>query len=198
MPVHQPAWVARTTQTRADIVSSALELFRRDGFDATKIDQIVDAAGVARRTFFRYFPTKEAVLFSEFTVRQALVVERLGARPHDEPPLESLVWVLRSMSDEPIDTQRAEAVRQIVAESTWLLERQQRIFVDEFARDLTRVLAERGEGRASTLALHAIVMSAVGCIEVATMAHLRTPELSVRALFDEALHACRASWSALP
>ena len=94
MPVHQPAWVARTTQTRADIVSSALALFRRDGFDATKIDQIVDAAGVARRTFFRYFPTKEAVLFSEFTVRQALVVERLKARPNDEPLLESLVWVL--------------------------------------------------------------------------------------------------------
>ncbi len=198
MPVHQPAWVARTTQTRADIVSSALALFRRDGFDATKIDQIVDAAGVARRTFFRYFPTKEAVLFSEFTVRQALVVERLTARPHDEPPLESLVWVLRSMCDEPIDTERTEAVRQIVAASSWLLERQQRIFVDEFARDLTGVLSERGGGPASTVALHAVVMSAVGCIEVATMAHLRNPELSVRALFDEALDACRASWSALP
>lgn len=198
MPVHQPAWVARTTQTRADIVSSALALFRRDGFDATKIDQIVDAAGVARRTFFRYFPTKEAVLFSEFTVRQALVIERLKARPHHEPPLESLVWVLRSMCDEPINTEHTEAVRHIVAASSWLLERQQRIFVDEFARDLARVLSERGGGPASMVALHAVVMSAVGCIEVATMAHLRNPELSVRALFDEALSACRASWTALP
>ena len=85
-----------------------------------------------------------------------------------------------------------------MAASSWLLERQQRIFVDEFGRDLTRVLSERDGGAASAVALHAVVMSAVGCIEVATMAHLRNRELSVRALFDEALSACRASWSALP
>jgi TetR/AcrR family transcriptional regulator, regulator of mycofactocin system len=198
MPVHQPAWVARTAQTRADIITSALALFGDGGFDATTVEQIVDAAGVGRRTFFRYFPSKEAVLFSEFTARQALVVERLRAKPDDEPPLESLVAVLRSISDEPIDTERAEAVRRIVAASPSLRDRPQRIFVDEFARDLTHVLSQRTGANASTVALRALVISALGCIEAATMAHLRNPRLSTHALFDEALDACRSSWSALP
>jgi AcrR family transcriptional regulator len=198
MSVHQPAWVARTAQTRADIISSALALFDRGGFDATTVEQIVDAAGVGRRTFFRYFPSKEAILFSEFTARQALVLERLRARPDDEPPLESVVVVLRSVSDEPIDTERAEAVRRIVAASPSLRDRPQRIFVDEFAGELTRALAERTSATASMVALRALVMSALGCIEAATMAHLRNPRLSAHTLFDEALDACRSSWSALP
>jgi AcrR family transcriptional regulator len=198
MSVHQPAWVARTAQTRADIISSALALFDRGGFDATTVEQIVDAAGVGRRTFFRYFPSKEAILFSEFTARQALVLERLRARPDDEPPLESVVVVLRSVSDEPIDTERAEAVRRIVAASPSLRDRPQRIFVDEFAGELTRALAERTRATASMVALRALVMSALGCIEAATMAHLRNPRLSAHTLFDEALDACRSSWSALP
>jgi TetR/AcrR family transcriptional regulator, regulator of mycofactocin system len=53
----------------ADIVASALALFRRNAFDATAVEQIVDPADAARRTFFRVFPWKEAVLFSEFTAR---------------------------------------------------------------------------------------------------------------------------------
>lgn len=198
MSVHQPAWIARTAQTRADIAASAVSLFLRDGFDATTVDQIADDAGVARRTFFRYFPSKEAVLFSEFTARQALVRERLTARPDDEPPLESLMAVLRSMLEAPIDPERASAVRRIVGASPWLRERQQRIFVDDFTRELTHLLSERAGATGSTVGLRAMVLSAVGCIEVATMAHLRNPGLSARALFDEAVEACRSSWSALP
>lgn len=196
MPVHQPAWEARTSKTRSDIVGAALGLFDHAGFEATTIEQIVAAAGVARRTFFRYFPSKEAVLFAEFTARQTRATERLRVRPNDEPPLQSLIAVFRSMCDEPIDTKHVKSVRRIVADSQVLRDRQQRIFVDEFARELTLVLAQRG-GSESTVALHAVVLSAVACIEVATMAHLRHPRSSVRALFDEAVETCRASWSAL-
>jgi TetR/AcrR family transcriptional regulator, regulator of mycofactocin system len=196
VPVHQPAWEARTSKTRSDIVAAALGLFDHAGFEATTIEQIAVAAGVARRTFFRYFPSKEAVLFAEFAARQTRATERLRARPNDEPPLQSLISVFRSMCDEPIDTKHVKSVRRIVADSQALRDRQQRIFVDEFAQELTLVLAQRG-GSDSTVALHAVVLSAVACIEVATMAHLRHPRSSVRALFDEAVETCRSSWSSL-
>ena len=50
-------------RTREALIDAALALFARDGFDATTTDRISQEAGVSPRTFFRYFPTKESVVF---------------------------------------------------------------------------------------------------------------------------------------
>ena len=52
--------------SRAAVEKVALELFAERGFDDTPVEDIAAAAGISRRTFFRYFPTKSDVLFSEF------------------------------------------------------------------------------------------------------------------------------------
>jgi AcrR family transcriptional regulator len=52
-----------TARVRESLIDAALELFARDGFDATHSDRIAERAGVSPRTFFRYFPTKESVVF---------------------------------------------------------------------------------------------------------------------------------------
>jgi AcrR family transcriptional regulator len=56
-------WAEHTAVTRQKLVDAALELFARDGYDGTTTDAIAEAAGVSPRTFFRYFATKESVLF---------------------------------------------------------------------------------------------------------------------------------------
>jgi AcrR family transcriptional regulator len=48
---------------RAELLDAALDLFSVYGYDETTTDEIAEAAGVSPRTFFRYFPTKESVLF---------------------------------------------------------------------------------------------------------------------------------------
>lgn len=53
----------RTAQTRLDIVTAATALFRKQGFDDTSMTEIAVAAGVSRRTLYRYFPTKEDIVF---------------------------------------------------------------------------------------------------------------------------------------
>jgi AcrR family transcriptional regulator len=54
---------AHKLQTQRALQEAALELFAAIGYDNTTTDEIADRAGVSPRTFFRYFPTKESVLF---------------------------------------------------------------------------------------------------------------------------------------
>lgn len=51
-------------RTRNRLLETAMSLFSAQGYDHTTTDEIAEAAGVSPRTFFRYFPTKESVLFS--------------------------------------------------------------------------------------------------------------------------------------
>ncbi len=54
----------RRRATQADLVSSALRLFIERGFDATTMEDVADAAGVSRRTLYRYFPRKDDLVFA--------------------------------------------------------------------------------------------------------------------------------------
>lgn len=69
---------------RARVVAAALELFAEHGFDQTSVEQIAQAAGVSRSTFFRQFGGKDDVVFTD----HELLLERLReflAQPHEDP-----------------------------------------------------------------------------------------------------------------
>jgi AcrR family transcriptional regulator len=88
----------KVAETRRSILHHARELFESQGYSDTTVEQIAAAADVAPRTFFRYFPTKESLLFANFDeVRRSMLVE-LRARPADEEPLQSVVVALRTMA----------------------------------------------------------------------------------------------------
>lgn len=53
---------ANKQQRKEELYSAAMDLFRRQGFDDTRVEEITQAAGVAKGTFFNYFPTKEDIL----------------------------------------------------------------------------------------------------------------------------------------
>jgi AcrR family transcriptional regulator len=77
----------RRRRVREALTAAAIELFLTKGYEETTVDEIAAAAGVGRRTFFRYFPSKEDVIFPDHEARLARVAEVFTSAPADESPL---------------------------------------------------------------------------------------------------------------
>lgn len=69
-----------------ELTEAALQLMAREGFDAVTVDAIAAAAGVSKRTFFRYFASKEDVVVQFLAGMGAGMRAELAARPAAEPP----------------------------------------------------------------------------------------------------------------
>ena len=78
----------KKARTRAAIREHAFRLFRKQGYDATTVEQIAEAAEVSPSTFFRYFPTKEDVVLQDDM--DLLWLDAIRAQPPDLSPLAAL------------------------------------------------------------------------------------------------------------
>lgn len=83
--VHEGLRERKKERTRDAIRDAARDLFAERGYVGTTVDDISAAADVSPRTFFRYFPNKEEVLFSRFDDTLDLLGEFLDGRPAGEP-----------------------------------------------------------------------------------------------------------------
>ncbi|MFZ3595241.1 TetR/AcrR family transcriptional regulator [Streptomyces sp. BH104] len=75
----------RKAATRLDIARAAAELFTRDGLRATRAEDIARAAGVAPRTFYRYFATKEEAVAPLLDAGARRWAEAVRGAPADLP-----------------------------------------------------------------------------------------------------------------
>jgi len=78
----------KKARTRAALREHAFRLFREQGYDATTVEQIAEAAEVSPSTFFRYFPTKEDVVLQD--EMDTLWLEAVRAQPADLSPIAAL------------------------------------------------------------------------------------------------------------
>jgi AcrR family transcriptional regulator len=88
----------KKAKTRAALQEHALRLFREQGYEATTVDEIADAAEVSPSTFFRYFPTKEDVVL--YDALDPLLLEAFEAQPADLSPVGALRATMREVSAE--------------------------------------------------------------------------------------------------
>jgi len=87
LPPGQPLRQRQREQTKDEIEAAAFSLFDEQGFDATTVEQIARRAGIATRTFFRYFPTKEDVVFADQGELVARLRAALAETDPSQPPL---------------------------------------------------------------------------------------------------------------
>lgn len=172
---------------RAEIAETAFQLFTERGFDQTTVDDIAAAAGLSRRSFFRYFASKEdAVLGMLNAVGDAIAAE-LAARPADEPPWTSLrraldVLVTTYLGDPTVALARFRLIHHTPALRTTLLDKQ-----DRWQRSLAQVLAARlGEDPARDPRPELLAATALAALDVASRRWLASDgQANLATLLDE-------------
>ncbi|MEE2031828.1 mycofactocin system transcriptional regulator [Rhodococcus chondri] len=105
----------RPSTTRESLSAIGIELFRTRGFDETSVDEIAEAAGIARRTLFRYFPSKNAVPWGDFDAHLAHMRTHLAALPDDVPLADALGSALLDFNTFPeSESQRHRARMELI------------------------------------------------------------------------------------
>jgi len=123
---------------RQEIVRAAWPLFAARGYEATTVDAIARAACVSRRTFFRYFSSKEDVAVGTSDALAEDVLAALAARPPREPPLVAIQRSLRPvLASRLADPAEARAIVRLLRESRTL----RRAMLERHARMEERLAA---------------------------------------------------------
>lgn len=99
----------KKAKTRAAIQHAALELIRQQGYEATTIEQIVEAAEVSESTFYRYFPTKQDLVLTD--EMDPLIAAAFRAQPPELGVMQAMRRAVRSAA-EALDVEEVADLRQ--------------------------------------------------------------------------------------
>jgi AcrR family transcriptional regulator len=176
----------KKARTRSAIRQHAMRLFREQGFAETTVDQIAEAADVSPSTFFRYFPTKEAVILQDDYDPRLIGAYR--AQPPELGPVPAMRAAFRQvfseMSPEEIAEER-ERTRLIL--SVPELHTQ---MMDEYTRGIRMIaglIAERTGRHPDELEVRVFAGALVGVGLAAMMAWTEDPSADYFTVMDGAL-----------
>lgn len=150
----------RRRSTHEALRQAALKSFARKGFANVTVSELAAEAGVTERTFFRHFPTKEAVLFQDYETQLEWLAEALAGRPASESLFDA---VLASVAAFPHDL---EVVRQAATARAELISADRvaghlRVVQASFARVLTEFVKGRNPAVANIDLLAEVTGSAL-------------------------------------
>ncbi|RZS41337.1 TetR family transcriptional regulator [Herbihabitans rhizosphaerae] len=132
----------KKAKTRAALREHAMRLFEEQGYAATTVEQIAEAAEVSPSTFFRYFPTKEEVVLADDV--DPIAFAAFQAQPAELSPLQALratiTDVFGAMSEDVWEWERR---RQVLIASVPELRAAMALRLFDLAEELAEQVAER-------------------------------------------------------
>jgi mycofactocin system transcriptional regulator len=89
--------------SHAKVAAAALDLFARNGFDETTVDDIATALKISRRTLFRYFPSKNDIVWGDFDWVLDRLRHHLEERPPSEPLMDAITHAVIASNTYPLE-----------------------------------------------------------------------------------------------
>ena len=171
MKALRPLRERKKEATTKALLASAQRLFHEKGFEATTIDEICDEVEISRRTFFRYFPNKEALVFPHRAERLERFLGFMLGGPRDENPLETLRRTAAVFAREYMEHREQLVAQQKPIHTSPALLAKEREIDRDWEAAMSRAFRERiGPGPASELRARVFAGAAIGTIR-ATMRH---------------------------
>ena len=158
----------RRSRTRDQILAAALDLFEREGYDATTIEDIAEAADISSRTFFRYFESKLDLVLDhgegDEVDENATFEDLIGQRPSSEGPMDAVRNMLRERLTDELGAD-AFKIRQFrVALSTPSIRPALLEHIYDHQDDVAVVLARRAGAPDDDLRARVTAAAAVGAL----------------------------------
>jgi mycofactocin system transcriptional regulator len=152
----------RPSTTRAEVARIALELFAERGFDATTMDDIALAVGVSRRTLFRYYDSKNDIVWGEFGDVMDALREQLRATSADEDLMTALRRAIVASNRYPASELPTLRIRMRLIGTVGALQGHSMLRYEEWRRIVSEFAAERRGESADDLVPRLVGSAALG------------------------------------
>lgn len=161
----------KRTETRRRVTDAGICLFIEQGYEATTVEQIAQAAGISRRTFFHHFKSKDDILLSLQSGMGEMIADAVRTAPADATPLgavrDALVSVCAAVpADDMIEIDR------LMRTSESVQARKQAGYV-QHEETLFAALRDRWPQPDRAAGLRLVAMVAIGAVRLATDAFAR-------------------------
>lgn len=180
-------------KTRLAIQRHALRLIREQGYEATTVEQIAEAAEISSSTFFRYFPTKDAVVLTDDY--DPLVIDILRSQPEGVGIVRALRTAFRSVFTDLPENERENFFER--AQIVMRVPELRASFLDDLVASIdliVDVVAERSHRDADDPQVRAVAGALMGLAVTEFLYWSRHPESDFQGNLDRAMEALEAAF----
>jgi mycofactocin system transcriptional regulator len=184
--------------THSELERVAFDLFQRNGFDQTSVEDIARAAGIGRRTFFRYYATKADVVWGDFDSGLSRMRQRLDASDAGVPMVPALRDAVIDFNTFPTAEEGWHRRRMGLILGEPVLYANSTLRFTAWRAEIARFAARRLRVKPSDLAPVVVGYSALGASLAAYEQWLARPGTNLTRLLETAWDAVGSGFGARP
>ncbi len=185
----------RRITSRAELEQVAFDLFEQRGFEQTTVEDIASAAGIGRRTFFRYFASKNEVPWGDFDGELARMRRRLAATPPQAPLMEAIRQAVVDFNKMPAEQWPAHRRRMTFILGVPALQAHSTLRFAAWRAVIADFAGQRTGQRPDDLLPSTIAHAMLGVAVAAYEQWLASPDADLCELLDAGVRALRSAFA---